>query len=147
MQPILRLYKIFLHYINTLSPIMMLIVRLWMAQVFWVSGVLKISDWDNTIYLFTNEFPVPFMPPLLAAISGTFFELICPVLLVLGLGARLATLPLIAMTAVINFTYSHALEHYYWAMLLGMILFYGPGKISVDYWLGKKFKAQGNAAA
>ena len=107
---------------------MMLVIRLWMARVFWVSGILKISDWGNTIYLFTNEFPVPHMPPLLAAIFGTTFELSCPVLLTVGLATRLATLPLLAMTAVINFTYDNNVDHYYWAMLLGMILFFRAGQ-------------------
>lgn len=120
---------------------MLLVVRLWMAHVFFVSGLLKASDWDNTLYLFTNEFPVPFMPPFLAAVMGTTFELLCPVALTLGLAARLATLPLLVMTAVINFTYSEALEHYYWAMLLGVILFNGPGKLSLDYYLSRKFRA------
>jgi putative oxidoreductase len=136
------LYKRFLHYINALSPAMMLIVRLWVAHIFFVSGMLKISDWSNTIYLFTNEFPVPGMPPLVAAIFGTTFELSCPVLLTLGLASRLATLPLLVMTAVINFTYDNNIEHYYWAMLLGMILTYGPGKLSLDYLIGKKWKAE-----
>lgn len=140
MQSIVRLYSRFLHVINTLSPAMMLVVRLWMAYVFWVSGVLKISDWGNTIYLFTNEFPVPGLEPHVAAVMGTTFELTCPILLTLGLMARLATLPLLVMTAVINFTYDNNIEHYYWAMLLGVILTSGPGKLSVDHWLNKKFK-------
>jgi putative oxidoreductase len=139
MQLALRSYRKFLRYLNSVSPVMLLVIRLWMAHAFWVSGVLKISDWENTLYLFTHEFPVPFLPPPVAAIFGTAFELCCPVLLTLGFAARLATLPLLVMTAVINFTYQDATEHYYWAMLLGIILFYGPGKISVDYILSKKF--------
>lgn len=139
MQLLLNSYAKFLQYLNGLSPVMMLTLRLWMAYVFWVSGVLKISDWSNTLALFTYEFPVPFLPPLLVAIFGTAFELICPVLLTLGLATRLATLPLIVMTAVINFTYQEATEHYYWAMLLGIILFYGPGKLSADYLIAKRF--------
>jgi uncharacterized membrane protein YphA (DoxX/SURF4 family) len=132
-------YKKFLHILNWASPAMMLVIRLWIAHIFWASGTLKISNWSNTIWLFTNEHPVPGMPPLVAAIFGTTFELSCPVLLTLGLMSRLATLPLLVMTAVINFTYDNNIEHTYWAMLLGMILFYGPGKLSVDYWIGKKY--------
>jgi len=133
-----KLYSGFLFLLNGLSPVMLLIIRLWMAHVFWVSGLVKISDWSNTIYLFTNEFPVPGLPPLVAAIFGTTFELCCPVLLTLGLASRLACLPLLAMTAVINFTYDSNIEHAYWAMLLGVILFCGPGKLSVDHFLTKK---------
>ncbi len=124
--------------LNSLQPLMMLAARLLMARVFFVSGMLKISDWPNTIDLFTHEFPVPFLPPEFAALSGTFFELTCPVLLTLGLGARFATLPLLAMTAVINFTYQDAIEHYYWATLLGLILCYGAGPLSLDAVLRRK---------
>ena len=139
MQGILRVYAAFLNLFNFLSPAMMLVIRLWIAHIFWASGILKISDWGNTLWLFTNEHPVPFMPPLIAAIVGTTFEISCPVLLTLGLASRLATLPLLAMTAVINFTYDNNSEHYYWAMLLGIILCYGPGKLSLDYWIGRKY--------
>lgn len=118
---------------------MLLIVRLWMAQVFFVSGWLKIMDWETTLALFTYEHPVPLLPPAAAAVTGTAFELLCPVALTLGLLARAATLPLLAMTAVINFTYMDNVQHYYWAMLLGVILFAGPGKWSADYWLSRRF--------
>ncbi|MDE3036939.1 MAG: DoxX family protein [Pseudomonadota bacterium] len=124
---------------DRLSPLIDLTARLWMANVFWKSGILKISDWNNTLYLFTNEFPVPGMPPFLAAVFGTTFELACPVLLTLGLASRFATVPLLVMTAVINFTYDDNIQHYYWAMLLAFILLHGPGKISLDHWIKQRF--------
>jgi len=139
MQFLIRNYLKLLYLLALAGPIMMLIVRLWIARVFWASGLVSISDWGNTIYLFTHEFSVPVLSPWLAAVSSTTFELACPVLLTIGLAARLATLPLLAMTAVINFTYDNNIEHAYWAMLLGMILFYGPGKLSVDYWINKRY--------
>lgn len=139
-QTAIRLYTRLLAGLNALQPVMMLIARLWIVRVFFVSGWLKISDWGNTIALFTQEFKVPLLPPQGAAVMSATVELSCPVLLALGLASRLATLPLLAMTAVINFTYEHSPEHYYWAMLLGMILCFGPGKLSVDYWIGRKWK-------
>ena len=133
-----KMIKIVLQKLNLLQPILLLIARLLMARVFFISGLLKIHDWNNTIDLFTNEFPVPFLPPLVAAICGTCFELTCPVLLTLGLGTRFATLPLLAMTAVINFTYQDAFEHYYWATLLGIILTFGPGIYALDAIISRK---------
>jgi len=56
---------------------------------------------------------VPFLPPVFAAIMGTIFEISCPILLTLGLGTRLATLPLLVMTAVIQFTYDQNIQHAY----------------------------------
>lgn len=120
-------------------PVLMLFMRLWMAKIFWYSGLTKISNWQSTVFLFKEEYKVPIIPPEIAAYFATSFELICPVLLVLGLGTRLATLPMLAMTAVIQFTYLDLIDHRYWAMLLALILFYGPGTLSLDQVISKKF--------
>lgn len=118
--------------------ILVFLVRIWMARIFWYSGLTKISSWESTLYLFEYEYKVPFLPIEFAAYSATAFELACPVFLVIGLFTRFATLPLIVMTAVIQFTYLDATDHYHWAMLLMFIFCYGPGKISLDNLL-KKF--------
>ena len=136
-----RLYACFLKGIDWVSPVMMLIIRLWIAHIFWNSGMVKISDWDSTIYLFQHEYAVPLLPPAIAAVFATIFELSCPVLLTIGLASRLATLPLLVMTAIINFTYQNLDEHYYWAILLGTILFYGPNRLSLDYLIRRQFRA------
>ncbi len=135
MPAIMKLYNRFLTIAPQLSPALLLIVRLWMARVFFLSGMVKISDMANTIALFRDEYQVPFVPPIFAAYSATLFELVCPALLVLGLAARLATLPLIAMTAVIQFTYDQNIQHVYWAMLLAVLLTQGAGKWSADAWV------------
>lgn len=137
-QKIIGFYAKILGVLDTLEPTMLLVIRLWMANVFFVSGWLKVNNWENTLLLFTYEHPVPLMPPYMAAMMGTFFELACPVALALGLLSRLATLPMLAMTAVIQFTYLDNIQHYYWAMLLGTLLFVGPGKWSLDYVLSSR---------
>ena len=129
----LGLYDHALDALNFIRPAFMIVIRLFIAHVFWQSGMVKISDWDATLYLFSDEYAVPLLPPAIAATVATIFELSCPVLLTLGLASRLATLPLLGMTAVINFTYQDNVEHYYWAMLLGTTLFYGPGVMSLDH--------------
>ena len=119
-------------------PLMIFLIRFWMARIFWYSGLTKIDSWDSTISLFKDEYKIPIIPPEVAAYLSTSVELTCPILLLFGFATRLATLPMIAMTAVIEFTYLDSSEHSYWAMLLGIILLYGPGKISLDHWLKKK---------
>src|SRR5882724_4163946 len=69
------------------APVLDLAVRLWMARVFFNSGRVKIADWNATIYLFRDEYKVPVLPPEVAAVLGTTFELGMPIFLVLGLGA------------------------------------------------------------
>ena len=66
-----------------------------------------------------------------------------PVFLVLGLASRLAALPLIGMTLVIQFVLAadpayDNVEHFYWLFLLGMIVIRGPGVLSLDYLIKRK---------
>ena len=117
------------------SDILMLFIRIWMARVFWISGLTKISSFENTIMLFQYEYKVPIIAPVAAAFLSTLFELACPVLITLGIMSRLASIPLIMMTLVIQFTYLNHIQHLYWILLLLCILCFGAGKISVDYFI------------
>jgi putative oxidoreductase len=128
------------HYANLLQPLVTLAVRLYMARLFFLSGLTKIEDWHKTLDLFANTYQVPLLPVALAAFLGTAVELICPVMLLLGLGTRLAALALMVQTGIIISIYPEYSEHYYWLMLLAMLLAYGAGKISADYLLLQKFK-------
>lgn len=128
-----------------LNPVMDLTIRLFMAHVFFTSGWLKFQnylngDWSSTVFLFEFEHPVPGLSPEVAAIMGTGGELILPVLLALGLFGRFAAAGLLVMTAIIEFTYIHNIQHVMWAMLLGTILLRGPGPISLDRFLMKWLK-------
>ena len=126
---------------NSLQPLWWLVVRLAIASVFFKSGLTKIEDFDMTLDLFRDEYSVPLLPPYYAAVSSTFFELAMPVALVLGFATRLAALPLLAMTAVIEFTYQHHMEHMYWAILLTGIVLHGAGKFSLDHLIAKRLAA------
>ena len=70
-------------------PLLELAFRVAVAVVFFRSGMLKIQSWDTTIALFTDEYRVPLISPELAATLAATAEITCPILLVLGLGARL----------------------------------------------------------
>jgi NADH dehydrogenase/putative oxidoreductase len=114
------------------APTWMVFIRYWIAAIFFASGLTKIADWQSTLFLFEHEYQTPFLPIWFAAGSATVLELAMPVLLIAGLFTRLATLPLIAMTAVIQFTYLDHIDHLYWVLLLGLILTWGPGRFSLD---------------
>jgi putative oxidoreductase len=117
--------------------VLQLLFRICIGAVFWNSGLTKIASWQSTIVLFRDEYKVPLLPPELAATLGAAVELTCPVLLVLGLATRLATLPMLGMTFVIEvFVYPEDwIEHLTWASLLLFILTRGPGPISLDRWV------------
>ena len=50
-----------------LSPLADLALRLWVANVFWKSGLTKIQSMDSTIMLFTYEYQVPLLSPTVPA--------------------------------------------------------------------------------
>src|SRR5215831_12533756 len=73
-----------------LEPLLLLGFRLYVARVFFLSGLTKIRDWSSTVALFTDEYHVPLLSPPIAAALGAATELSMPVLLALGLGSRFA---------------------------------------------------------
>ena len=126
-----------------LQPAFMLAVRLYVASVFFKSGLTKIASMDSTIMLFTYEYQVPLLSPTLAAYLGTAAELVLPVLLALGLGGRLAAAALFVFNIVAVISYPDlnevgVMQHQYWGVLLLVPLLYGPGKLSIDYLIRRR---------
>ena len=111
-----------------------LLFRLAIAGVFFKAGLLKVMSWETTVALFRDEYKVPVLPPELAALLASTFELGCSTLLVLGLAARLATVPLLGMILTIQlFVYPEAWpEHLVWGSILAFLLTRGAGQISLD---------------
>ena len=64
-----------------LGPVGLLGLRLWVANVFWKSGVNKFQTFESTKMLFQYEYKVPLLDPVTAAYLGTATELFFPVLL------------------------------------------------------------------
>src|SRR5262249_13276682 len=121
-----------------------LAVRLYVARVFFLSGLTKLHDWSITVALFTNEYHVPVLMPEVAATLGTTAEIGLPVLLALGLGSRLAAAALFVFNIVAVVSYpdlsdAGLVDHMLWGALMLVTLFYGPGKISADYWMGRRY--------
>lgn len=122
---------------RSLASIAELLIRFWLAQVFFVSGVIKVSNWENALYLSANEYPVAWMDPVTAAYLGAATELICPIFLAFGLATRLAALPMLFLAAVIQFNYLALDSHLYWAVLLGWFVVRGAGELSLDHMLSR----------
>jgi putative oxidoreductase len=140
---IARLYASFASLLDKSQPLFALAMRLYVAKVFIVSGWLKFSRWDSTLALFQNEYHVPLLSPHVAAIMGTMAELGLPILLILGIGTRAAALALFVFNIIAVISYpdlsdAGLKDHYLWGALMLVIAFYGPGKLSVDQWLGRR---------
>jgi putative oxidoreductase len=132
--------------LNPLQSLFALALRLYVSWQFLKAGWIKLTTWDQTLWLFENEYHTPVLSPTLAAILGTFGELFFPTLVVLGLFGRLGALGLFAVNAMAVISYSHVLlaegseaalgQHILWGTMLLTLMFYGPGKLSVDHLLG-----------
>jgi putative oxidoreductase len=126
--------------LESAQPLALLAARLYVAQVFVLSGITKIKDWDVTLALFADEYHVPLLPPEVAAWAGTTGELVLPVLLVLGLAGRFAALGLFVLNAVAVISLAEIApaalqQHQFWGSLLVALLLWGPGRWSLDAWL------------
>ncbi|QDL56568.1 DoxX family protein [Rhodoferax aquaticus] len=126
--------------LDSLQPLLSLLARIYVAQVFFSSGLTKLRDWGTTVALFTDEYQVPLLPPELAAVLGTFGEVALPVLLVLGLGGRFAALGLscvniVAVLSLMDIAPAALQQHITWGVLLLGLAVFGCGKWSTDRWL------------
>ena len=121
--------------------IILLGMRFGVGAVFFNSGLLKYNSWEFAIKLFEDEYKLPLLDPTVAARLAMVNELTFPVFLFLGLATRLATLPLLGMTFVIEvFVYPQAwTDHLMWASMLVLLLTRGPGVFSLDYLIERHF--------
>jgi len=141
-------------FLDLLQPFVALATRVYVSWQFLISGWLKITSWENTLFLFHEEYRTPLLPPGVAAVFGTAGELVLPIFLILGLGGRLAALGLFAVNAMAVVSYAHVLlsegfeaalaQHYLWGFMLLVLAVYGPGKLSLDALLGRGASRGGN---
>lgn len=130
-------YGFFARMLDLAQPIADLILRVYVANVFWKSGVNKFQSWDTTVMLFEYEYSVPLLSPQTAALLGTATELVFPVLLVLGLFGRFSAFVLFVFNIIAVISYpslndAGIVQHTLWGLLLMASMVHGPGKLSID---------------
>lgn len=69
---LVELVRLAIHGLNALAPVGDLIIRLWVANVFWKSGLTKVQSLDTTVQLFRYEYSVPLLSPRLRPILPRF---------------------------------------------------------------------------
>jgi putative oxidoreductase len=131
-----KLFGLNSHIFRTLNiaawPFIDLSIRMWLAQTFFVSGLIKVTHWQTALNLAANEYPVSWMNPVTAAYTGAAIELICPVLLAIGLMTRYAAIPMLALSLVIQFNYLPFDNQLFWVVLFGWYAVQGAGPVSMD---------------
>lgn len=142
----IELVRTLSRWLTFISPALDLAIRLYVAKVFFWSGLTKIQSWSSTVMLFEYEYAVPVLSPNMAAVLGTGGELILPPLLALGLATRPVAFALFVFnyTAVISYPDISAggiKDHFYWGFLLLVPLFHGAGNLSADQLIARRFAA------
>ena len=127
-------------------PMAQLAARVYVASVFFRSGLTKLRDWETTLALFNDEYHVPLLNPTVAAFMGTGAELALPVLLVAGLFGRfaaagLSVLNVVAVLSLADIPEAALMGHVFWGSLLAAVLLWGPGRLSVDHFLMPRLRA------
>jgi putative oxidoreductase len=132
-----------------LQPVLLLLVRGWWGWSFFLTGKGKLLNLDKTAEFFGNlHIPAPKLNAIVAASTECGGGL----LLLIGLGARLVSVPLIFTMLVAYATADHeALQAIFsdtdkftgatpfLFLLACLIVFaFGPGKLSLDYLIFKK---------
>ncbi len=128
------------------------ILRIALALPFLRSGLTR---WDGflslspgTLYLFEEQFKLHvlgreygFPAPEQLALLTSIAEVTLPVLLLVGLGTRFAACALLMMTGVIQLVFPDgwANFHLYWAALAAGIVAMGPGGLSIDHGIDRRF--------
>lgn len=133
--------------LNALQSPLALLARLYVGQVFFLSGLTKLRDWDITLALFADEYHVPLLPPEVAAFMGTCGEIGLPVLLVLGLGGRFAALGLsvvngVAVLSLAEIAPAALQQHISWGIVLVTLSVFGTGRWSLDSLLESPSRGQ-----
>lgn len=141
------------------NSLLALLARFSIAAVFWKSGQTKIQGleidivnldftlgWprlsDSVVALFKEEYRLPLIAPEVAATMAAFAEHFFPLLILLGLATRLSALALLGMTLTIQFlVYPDAYPtHGTWAAVLLYLMAQGPGKLSIDHWIARRYQ-------
>lgn len=131
--------------LNALQPAAQLWARWYIAGVFFRSGLTKISDWETTLALFSDEYHVPLLSPPVAAVLGTSAELALPALILLGLCTRFAAaglsiLNVVAVLSVEDMPVAAFQQHVFWGSVLMALLLWGAGRWSIDHCLWPRLK-------
>ena len=138
-------YLRLVHGLEALTPLFDLSVRLYLANIFWKGGLVKLSSWMSTVMLFTMVYDVPILPPEIAAYLSTAVELGGSFLLAIGLAGRWAALSLFGLNIVAALSYGQLSEAalqeaFYWGVLFLYLVLHGPGLISVDALLDRFYR-------
>jgi len=143
-----KLYRLYVKLISSLQSPFLLIIRLYWGWQFFLTGKGKLTHLDKVAGFFAN-LHIPF-PKFNAALTGSV-ECTCGLLLLLGLGSRIATVPLLVVLIVAYLTADFdKVQHIFsnpdgflsatpflFMLAVVIVLIFGPGTFSLDALVAK----------
>lgn len=148
-----------IHYMQQIpESLIALLGRFSVSAIFWLSAQTKVDGFAlnlvtgdvhlgipqlsaSSVALFAQEYRLPLIPPEFAALAAAIGEHVFSMLLLIGLASRFAALALLGMTATIQiFVYPDAYPtHGVWAAVLLFIIARGPGVVSIDHFIARRY--------
>ena len=134
------IYQNFSRKVEILKDLPLLFLRLILAYGFYTPALNKLKDFNSVGEWFDSmNYPAPLLSAYLAGITETLGV----ILLIIGLGTRFISIPLMIVMLVAIFTVhigngfaagdnGFEIPLYYFLMLFTLMV-YGSGKVSVDY--------------
>jgi NADH dehydrogenase FAD-containing subunit/uncharacterized membrane protein YphA (DoxX/SURF4 family) len=111
-------------------PYAELIIRLWIAKLFFFFGMQQLMHWAAV--LVDEENPFPLLAPIVSAYLSTGANLLCAILLALGAMTRYASLPLLILAVITQFRFEPFDTQLFWIALFCWYVIHGAGPISLD---------------
>jgi NADH dehydrogenase FAD-containing subunit/uncharacterized membrane protein YphA (DoxX/SURF4 family) len=113
-------------------PYLELLIRLWIARLFFSFGVQELMHWPANIQSVSDNNPFPFLAPIASAYLSSGADLVCAVLLALGFMTRYAAMPLLLLAAISQWRFEPFDTQLFWIALFGWYVINGAGPVSID---------------
>lgn len=113
-------------------PVFDLLLRVWLAQAFLMSGVVGMMHVGLSDAIVPKGPLTEWMTPLLHSRSGLSFELVCAVLLAVGLFTQLTSFALLLAALAVAATHTSDAELFICALIAGYVA-RGAGPFSLDH--------------
>jgi putative oxidoreductase len=116
-------------------PYLELLIRLWVAKLFFAFGLQQLMHWDETLFNERVLNTIPLVDAVVSAYLSMAVYLICASLLALGFMTRYSSLPLLVLATIAQSRFEPFDTQLFWIALFCWYVLHGAGPISFDHLL------------